>query len=101
MPEAAVDENHSLVFWENQVWFPRKILPMQAKSVPMGMKRPAYSQLGLGVTTPDPGHQLTSFGRRESIYHPGMISVWKLPSDQDGLHCACAVGIVCPDSVDA
>jgi len=56
MPEAAIDRQHGVVFWENQVWFPGEFFVMQSVPEPLGKKILPYQHFWFGVFRPDPAH---------------------------------------------
>jgi len=61
MPEATVDEDDGAVFGENEVGLAREGFVFRAvygKPVTEAVEHGAQSQLGLGVASPDAGHDL-------------------------------------------
>lgn len=56
MPEAAVDENHRVVFSKHNVRPSRKVAPMQRIAKPAAVQEPAHNKLGARVHTPNPRH---------------------------------------------
>ncbi|BAK74858.1 hypothetical protein NH8B_0009 [Pseudogulbenkiania sp. NH8B] len=56
MPEAAMDEDHGLVFRENQIGLAGEVFDMQPVAESCCMKGFAENKLGLGVLAPDAGH---------------------------------------------
>ncbi len=56
VPKAAVHENYSPVFWENNIRFPRQPFVIYPKSKAAPVQGLPDHQLGFGVLAPDTGH---------------------------------------------
>jgi hypothetical protein len=69
MPEATIHKNNRSVPGKNYVWFTRQIRGMESESVSHGMQQAPHTQLGSGVTGPNPPHQFASLARIENVSH--------------------------------
>lgn len=56
VPEAAMNEDDSPVFWENDVRLTRQARNMQPETEARSVKQAAQHQLGFRVLAPDAGH---------------------------------------------
>jgi len=72
MPEAAVDEDHGLIFGQDEVGFAGQHAVFRAvhrEAVAEAVEQRAQGQLGLGVAAADAGHDLGAFFRTEDVGH--------------------------------
>ena len=74
MPEAPVDENDGLVTRKHKIWFPRKILYMQAIAKAESVQASANQELRFGVLTPYFRHYLAPFFRRHRVGHSASLT---------------------------
>src|SRR5665213_1230213 len=70
MPEAAVDEDRNVPFWQNQVWAAGQVLSMKPESKPQAVQDATDDQLRAGVRAADRTHDLRTplLGKNVHIY---------------------------------
>jgi hypothetical protein len=69
MPEAAVNENHRLVFRKHNVRSPRQLLSMKSESVPHAVEKGTYHLLRCGVLPANATHIPASALFAQPIVH--------------------------------
>ena len=62
MPETTVHEDRCVIFGQDYIWPTRKVLAMQAETIPATMEQLPEKDFGLRIGTPDTRHHLASFG---------------------------------------
>jgi hypothetical protein len=60
MPEATVNENHSAIFGQNNVWRAREVGPMEPEPKTHRVQRLSDGNFGLRIRSPDCSHDLRS-----------------------------------------
>lgn len=72
VPEAAVDEDHGLVFWQDEVgppWQGPVLGAVHREAVTEPVKHRAQRQLGFRVASPDAGHDFGALFGTEDVGH--------------------------------
>ena len=69
VPEAAVNEDHCLELWQDNIRGSGKRFNMQSEAVPHSVQQTSHNLLGTCVLRSDPGHVPASFLFRQWIRH--------------------------------
>jgi hypothetical protein len=88
VPVAAVDQDDLLVTGKNDVGLSRQIASVQAEAETQGMQQASDTNLGSGILTADPRHDLAAFFGSKYICHDSDSTLLALP--HHALKEACA-----------
>ena len=75
MPEAAIDENHRMPFWQNDIGMSGQFRRMEAVAKAQRMQMMAYDQFRLRVLRPDFAHGFAALFWRDGIHVCEMMCV--------------------------
>lgn len=73
VPKAAIDENYSPVFGENQIGFSRKVLAVKLIAEPPSEKFLSYNYFRFCILASDARHHFGSMFRRDNISHQAAL----------------------------
>lgn len=69
VPEAAMNEYNSIVFWKYDIRFTWQLFLVQPEPVSLPVKITPNQKLRLSILTTDPAHVVTALGRCMYVTH--------------------------------